>query len=462
MFRLARKFAIICIPALMVVGILLSMLYQSTTTSAIIDMGERSNISLAWATLRSSQSPVIEFLEQSVDGRETIHDPPVIDEGFTEIVNFLLEETPVVRVKIYDANGVVAYSTRSDQIGDKRNNNPHFRAGLRGDITSQLVFQDSFDSLEKRVEKENLIQTYIPIQSRPTSPIVGVFEIYTNVDPLFERIAVTRLQISVIAFIMLAVLFIVLLWSIIRAERTIVLQRTVIDERTHSLELLAERLSSAQEAERERVARELNEGLAQTLAAIKFQIESGSEKSAQPGKKSLVRLIQQAMAEVRRTATDLRPASLDDAGLTSTIAWYCRQFEVSHPNMVVEADLSVSEDEVPESLRISIFRVLQETLRDLARYTETHKTKVSLAEENNHLELKFTVQVPPPHDSLDEVGLVESSRLHRVLSPMEERAILLGAKFRISQAGESEICVTCTWPLANMSFLKVSAGKRAS
>ncbi|MEE8577680.1 MAG: histidine kinase [candidate division Zixibacteria bacterium] len=452
MYKLSRKFFLVCVPALFAVAALLMVLYQSTTTSAITELGERSNLSLAWATLGASRPQVVEFLEQSVGESQATSGPIELDQRFLASVRMLMDETAVIRVKIYDANGIVAYSTKPDQIGGHRDDNPKFLLGMQGVVSSRLIVSDSFDALEKRSESENLIQTYIPVQLNPTSGIVGVLEIYTNVDHLFETIEKTTRQVSIIGFCALVGLFVVLWWSITRAERTINRQRTIIAQRSHSLELLAERLSSAQEAERHRVSRELHEGLGQTLAAIKVQIEMDQGKSMPSDKKELVRLIQKAMTEVRHAATGLRPPSLDEAGPVSTISWYCRQFESIHPDIVVDLDLVPTDSQIPQRLTTAIYRIVQEVLRDLARFTDTHAVKISIFREDEFLKMTFRVHVRRIHDYAEDAEYSAASMLQRALAPLRERAILFGAQLTILQASESEIDVTCTWSVENVSL----------
>jgi signal transduction histidine kinase len=453
MFRLSRQFVLVCVPALLVVGILLVLLYQTTTNSAIIELGERSNLSVAWATLSSSRPQVIEFLEQSASATPVSGKELELDLRFTAAVSFLMTETQVYRVKIYNANGIVAYSTKPEQVGDNRADNPRFLMSMQGVVSSDLIIDSSYDAHEQRPGAGHLIQTYIPVQAGPTLPIVGVLEIYTNVDYLFEKIEKTKLLVFLVAVVTLVGLFIVLWWSTLRAERTIARHRTIIDERSHSLELLAERLSSAQEAERQSVSRELNEGLGQTLAAIKLAIED-DHTTLMPGQNdSLIRLLQQAMADVRRTAMGLRPPSLDEAGAISTIAWYCRQFESAHPDIAVTTDLKIKDPEIPQRFVTAIFRIVQETLRDLVRFTDSKSVHISLDSSDEYLRLEFRVGMPPFQNHTVETESTAESSLKHALGPLTERATLFGAHFEVEQSGELEITITSTWSMQNVSYL---------
>ena len=91
------------------------------------------------------------------------------------------------------------------------------------------------------------------------------------------------------------------------------------------LRLLSSQLLTAQEEERGRIARELHDGIGQSLSAIKFKLEHTlSHIGKKPdGSKlnilgSIVTLTQDAVEEVRRITMDLRPSTLDDLGI---LAW---------------------------------------------------------------------------------------------------------------------------------------------
>ena len=115
---------------------------------------------------------------------------------------------------------------------------------------------------------------------------------------------------------------------------------------------LSAQLLEAQERERKRVARELHDGLGQTLSAMKFRIENtigalDPEEQAESADalKNLVSMAQRAVEEVRRISKNLWPSILDDLGLLPTISWFCREFGETHPHVRIEREMTVQEDE---------------------------------------------------------------------------------------------------------------------
>ncbi len=162
-----------------------------------------------------------------------------------------------------------------------------------------------------------------------------------------------------------------------------------------ALHRLSARLMSAQESERQRVARELHDSIGQSLSAVKFMVERAldeqheSDPGQQHGKtlQTVVPVIQAAVEEVRRISMALRPTTLDDLGLLATIAWFTREFQATYPHMEVERLIEVEEFEVPETLRTNIFRILQEAMNNAAKYSQASKITVALRQVLGDLQL---------------------------------------------------------------------------
>ena len=161
-----------------------------------------------------------------------------------------------------------------------------------------------------------------------------------------------------------------------------------------TLHRLSARLMSAQESERQRVARELHDSIGQSLSAVKFMVERAlDEQSGGTGSpqgttlRTVVPVIQAAVEEVRRISMALRPTTLDDLGLLATIAWFTREFQATYPHMEVERLIEVEEFEVPEALKTNIFRILQEAMNNAAKYSQASKITVALRQLLGDLQL---------------------------------------------------------------------------
>ena len=139
-----------------------------------------------------------------------------------------------------------------------------------------------------------------------------------------------------------------------------------LQESEKGLRLLSSQLLAAQENERKWIAQELHDSIGQTLVAIKFSLERkisqiGSGK-APPGisLEEILSMVQNGIEETRRMTTNLRPSILDDLGILATLNWFCREFQKIYPHFQIQKEIDIQEEEVPEDLKIVVFRILQE------------------------------------------------------------------------------------------------------
>ena len=154
------------------------------------------------------------------------------------------------------------------------------------------------------------------------------------------------------------------------------------------LQRLSARLVAAQEIERQTLSRELHDQVGQTLTAIKIDV-ARAEQALLPSQTDLGERLKRARigAEetldiIRRLAMLLRPSMLDDLGLSAALGWYTKQFAASTAIRVNLND-DGSADTLPESHKISLYRIVQEALTNCARHSEARSVLISLASEED-------------------------------------------------------------------------------
>lgn len=213
------------------------------------------------------------------------------------------------------------------------------------------------------------------------------------------------------------------------------------------LQILSSQLLTAQERERERVARELHDGIGQTLAAVKFQIETtcADDPEKYPDMEGIIARLQGAVEEVRRIGMALRPSILDDLGLTATVRWFCREFGTTYPAVSLEVRTDLEEQDVPELLKIVIFRVLQESLNNVAKHSGARSARVWLGKVAGEIRL----EVEDDGVGFDvEGGLsLRSTRRGLGLDSMRERTHLSGGRLWIESSPGKGTRVQASWPL---------------
>jgi signal transduction histidine kinase len=228
------------------------------------------------------------------------------------------------------------------------------------------------------------------------------------------------------------------------------LERRVRD-RTRALETLSAQLLRAQEEERKRIAGDLHDGIGQCLSAVKFMVESAleqmrdrPEEPALTPLKALVPLLREASEEVRTIIMNLRPSILDDLGILATVGWFCRQFQTVYSYIRVSRRIEVREEDVPEPLKIIVFRILQEAMNNVAKHGEADRIQLFLGRKKNMLEL----QVEDNGKGFAATDFLTEKSADRGfgIAGMRERAELSGGELLIDSAPGRGTVVWAAWP----------------
>jgi PAS domain S-box-containing protein len=217
------------------------------------------------------------------------------------------------------------------------------------------------------------------------------------------------------------------------------------------LRLLSAQLLTAQEKERKRVARELHDGIGQSLTAIKFRLENTIKQTGRcmatgtaESLEAMIPVIQNAIEEVRRISMDLRPSTLDDLGILATITWFCREFQAVYSTIRIEKRIDMEENEVREPLKIVVFRILQEALNNVAKHSQADCVQISLDKNDGRIELA----VRDNGVGFDRDAKVSGENGGRGfgLASMRERAESLGGAFRVETDSEGWTVLRASWP----------------
>jgi two-component system, NarL family, sensor kinase len=179
------------------------------------------------------------------------------------------------------------------------------------------------------------------------------------------------------------------MWTLSPRSRQLALSRaqleSIILERTEELQNLSQRLLRVQDDERRKLARDLHDSTGQTLAALKISISFLEEKCKQdPSTLSLVcdvaALADQAIEEIRTTSYLLHPPLLDEVGFPSAAEWYIEGF-AKRSGINVTLDLATAGERLPMTIEIALFRVLQESLKNVHRHSAAERASVSFQRE---------------------------------------------------------------------------------
>jgi PAS domain S-box-containing protein len=216
------------------------------------------------------------------------------------------------------------------------------------------------------------------------------------------------------------------------------------------LRRLSSQLLSAEEEERKRIALELHDGIGQSLSAIKFKVEAalnrmGQEDPAQLVKslETVVPVAQEAVEEVRRISRNLRPSILDELGILATISWLCREVETIYSGIRIEKQIDIQEHNMPDSLKIVIYRVLQESFNNIAKHSQA--TLVHLSLKGVDGEVKLAIDDNGVGFDVEQVLSGEQSKRGIGLAGMKERTELSGGSFSVESQKGAGTTVRASW-----------------
>ena len=216
---------------------------------------------------------------------------------------------------------------------------------------------------------------------------------------------------------------------------------------TRQLKALSQRVLEAQEQERRRVAIELHDELGQSLTAIKINLQL-SERFKDNAPPDLyaenIRIVEDALQQVRRLATGLRPSMLDDLGLAPALRWMSEQ-SASRSGFDVIFHHERTNVRLAPEIETACFRIVQEALTNITRHALAKRVEISLRREGDDLLLSVR----------DDGRGFDLNTLHEhavaggslgVLG-MQERATLLGGQLEIASVvgAGCTVQLRCPW-----------------
>jgi PAS domain S-box-containing protein len=184
-----------------------------------------------------------------------------------------------------------------------------------------------------------------------------------------------------------------------------------VAERTQALETALQQLrelaawsEAVREEERTRIAREVHDELGSLLVALKMDVgwldkrlseqeqraaeEAQSMRGMMRGKcQNMSRLIENAVVNVGRIITDLRPSILDHQGLWGALEWQAQEF-VQSAEQELKWCMEVHEQrDLPEPMAMAVFRIFQEMLSNVGRHARARTVDVDIVEREGWLHL---------------------------------------------------------------------------
>jgi len=225
--------------------------------------------------------------------------------------------------------------------------------------------------------------------------------------------------------------------------------RRLVAEEAKTRELLEEnlRLQDARERlaverERARIAREVHDGIAQSIYMLSLNLEASTE-AAGPGSAlgrklaGLVRLAKEALLEVRQYIFDLRPLLAREETISTAIRTQVEEFSTIS-GIPVSVDVAGTETDLPISHSAALYRIAQEALANVYRHAHASGVEVRLAFDTDVVRLEIED---------DGVGFEAGKHEGRGLRHMAERVYDLGGSVSVEAAPAHGAVVSAVLPL---------------
>lgn len=197
------------------------------------------------------------------------------------------------------------------------------------------------------------------------------------------------------------------------------------------LRRLARHLQTVREEERGRIARELHDELGQALTALNMELHwvkdrLGADVAAARARfESMCELLRSTLMSLRAICADLRPAVLDDFGLIAAMEWQAREFQ-RRTQIACRLRRPSKLPPLPGEQATAIFRILQESLTNVARHARARHVRLALTASNGRIQLEV-------RDDGVGIGAADSSGPRAMgLAGMRERAARWGGRLRVS------------------------------
>lgn len=244
-----------------------------------------------------------------------------------------------------------------------------------------------------------------------------------------------------------------------------ILERTV-EERTAQLRTTSDELAEkagelqrvltetvdAQEQERQRIARDIHDGINQLLIAAMLELTSGqrrleigAETAAGEALNAAHEILRQVEAEIRRVVHDLHPPVLEGLGLSAAIRRLVDEFS-QQSGITCSALVDGEEARLPPNLEVGAYRILQESIHNVASHAEATKLIVTLRFSQSDLKL----EVSDNGVGFDPRTILALPDGHLGMRSMRQRAESLNGSLEVDSVPGSGTTIRATLPLGSV------------
>ncbi|HEX5951107.1 MAG TPA: sensor histidine kinase [Actinomycetota bacterium] len=288
------------------------------------------------------------------------------------VVNAVVDD-PVVRVKIWSADGEIVYSDESELIGERYElGEDELDAIEARGVTAEV---SDLSKPENRFERRygDLVEVYTSIRTPGGEPLL--FETYqrsSSIEASEGDLLATFAPVLIVALVAFAAIEIPLAWVLARRVRGAQLDR----------ERFLQRAVDASDRERRRIAGDLHDGPVQDLAGLAMQLSAAAERSEEPERSTLAEAAAATRASIRtlRSAVvGVYPPNLQQAGLGPALSDLTARLQQEG----LAVSLQVADERFDPEIDALLYRACQEALRNVDAHAHASRVRVAVRREGS-------------------------------------------------------------------------------
>ena len=397
-------------------------------------------------------------------------DTDVSNDYHEEEIDTFLTATPlgqrIVAFKIWGSDGRIMYSNNPALVGLQFPMEGGLKKALGGDVYTEISNLKKEENIYEEQGWSRLIETYVPVRMENESKVVAVIEFYQTLDELKSEIQAAQQRSWVMVGVSTIAIYLLMAGLVSRASNTILSQQNELQEKVVQLtgllaqnEQLHSRVSRAaaraaalNERFLRRIAADMHDGPGQDLALALLKIDELAEtcaactvtkvkrRAANDDFGTIQSALRSALADMRSILAGLRLPEIGQLSINETAGRAVRDYAHKTSAMVA---LSVSDELTDASLsvKITLYRILQESLSNSFRHADGASQRVNIAENEGQL----IVEIADDGPGFNEQTVFPDT--HLGLVGMRERVEILGGTFKVESTLNKGTVIRACLPL---------------
>lgn len=355
----------------------------------------------------------------------------------------LRERVPLI--KLWKEDGLVAFSTDPDLIGQRFEPEETLKAAWRGELTSRFSSAGDGEHADEEFGDLPILEVYNPIHSVFDPPaIIAVAEFYEDATQLQNDLFDARLRSWLIVAGVSMGMFALLFSIVYQGSQLIEQQRSDLEKRVNQIlqvslqnELLRRRIQAASARASElnerylrRISAELHDGPAQSVAFASLRINSLAQGESAAGQEAtrIKSALDEALGDIRNICRGLSLPELESSNLEEVVTRAARAHEKRTNQQIDLVIVGKPDREYDHPARICVFRFLQETLNNASRHANAEGIRVLCIFDQD--QCTITVSDTGPGFSVDDPGQAFGLGLRGLRERIESH----GGSFHINSA----------------------------